>query len=146
MYLVQKVEALHRGEHLAKHVANLCRGGYLPVEVPAINPYKKGIRVGLTGSHPHINFLVLEHDIGFVEHEVLRCVHKLWETWNGKSELLEELNLQSFEARGRDPRNKRFQVSASASEREHAKVREYNVCHDWRMCKLPPHITVGNSE
>src|SRR6266852_6816097 len=116
MYLVEKNEALHRGEHLAKRVANLCRGGYLPVEVPAINPYKKGIRVGFTGSHPHINFLVLEHDIGSVEPEVLRCVHKLWEMWNGKRELLEEPNLQFFEARGRDPRNNRFQVSTNASE------------------------------
>src|SRR6266852_2281546 len=133
MYLVQKIEALHRGEHLAKRVANLCRGRYLPVEMRAINRYRKGICVGLTESHPHINFLVLEHDIDFVEPQVLRCVHKLWEAWNGKRELLEELNMQFIEARGRDPGNNRFQVSANALEPEVTKVRKCNVCRDWRM-------------
>jgi hypothetical protein len=88
--------------------------------VSAINRYSKGIRVGLTEKHQHINFL--EHDHGIVEPEVLCYVHKLREKWNGKRELLEESNLQVSEARGRDPTNNRFQVSANASEPEQAKV------------------------
>jgi hypothetical protein len=38
--------------------------------------------------------------IGIVEPEGLRCVNKLQETWNGISELLEELNAETLEARG----------------------------------------------
>jgi hypothetical protein len=114
--------------------------------VPAINCYNKGIRVGLTKGYRHINLLVLEHDLGIVEPEVLGCVHKLWETWNGKRELLEELNSQVFEARGRDPTNNRFQVSANALEPEQAKIRKCNVCRDWGMCELSLRITVGKRE
>src|SRR5580658_2041814 len=111
-----KIEVLHHREHLAKPIENLCHGRYLPVEVPAINRYNKGIRPGLTERHPHNNFLVLKHDHRIVEPEVLRCVHKLLETWNVKRELLEKLNYQHFEARGRDPTNNCFQVSANALE------------------------------
>jgi len=104
------------------------------------------VRVDPTEKHPHIDLLVLEHNHGIVEPEVLYCVRKLREMWNGKGELLEESNLQVFEARGRDTTNNRFQVSANASEPEQAKVRKCNMCRVWRMCELPPHITVGNRE
>src|ERR1700679_1771493 len=103
MYLVFKSEVLHRREHLAKRTGNLCHGRNLPVEVPAVNPYKKRTHAGLTGRRQHISFLVLEHDLGCVEPEVLRCVHKLREMWNGKCELLEVSDSQVFEARGHDP-------------------------------------------
>src|SRR6267154_774737 len=147
MDLVLKSEVLHCSENLAKRIANLCRGRYLPVKVPAINRYTKGTRgVGLMGKHPHYNFLVVEPDHGIVEPEVLRCVDKLRETWNGKRELLEEYNLQSFDTRGRDPTNQRFQVSANASEPEEAEVRKCNVCRDWRVCEWPLQITVRNRE
>ena len=93
-----------------------------------------------------MNLLVFEHDLGIVEAEALCCVHKLRETWNGKRELQEELNLQVFEARGRDPTDNCFQVSANALKRERAKVRKCNMCRDWRMCELPLHITIGERE
>src|SRR6267154_709520 len=146
MYLVYKSEVLHRREHLAKRIGNLCHGRYLPVEVPAINPYSKSKRDRLTEKHLHIDELVVKHDHGFVKREVLCCVHKLRETWNGKYELLEESNPQVFEARSRDPTHNRFQVSANAPEPEQAKVRKGNVCRDCRMSERPPHITVGNRE
>src|SRR6267154_4470874 len=149
MHLVSKSEALHRKEHFAKRIANLCHARRylrLPVEVPRINRYTKGILVGLTGKHLHIKFCVLEPDRGIVEPEVLCCVDKLRETWNGKRELLEKQNLQPFETRGRDPTNKCLRVSANASEPEEAKVSKCNVCRDWRMCGLPLHITVRNGE
>jgi hypothetical protein len=107
---------------------------------------RKGIRVGLTEKHLNIKFLVPERDHGIVEPQVFYSVHKLRETWNGKRELLEESEVQVFEARGRDPKNNRFQVSANASEPEQAKVRKCNLCRDWRMCELPLHIMVGNKQ
>ena len=60
MDLVLMTEVLHRGEHLAKSIANLCHGRFLLVKVPAINRYTKVIYVGLTGRHRHVNFLVLK--------------------------------------------------------------------------------------
>ena len=80
-----------------------------------------------------MNLLVLEPDHGIIESEVLRCAHKLRETWNGKRELLEESNHQAFQARGRDPTNNRFQVSANASEPEQVKTRKCNECRDWSI-------------
>jgi len=105
---------------------------FVPRKIPASRgasnqPLQKGVRVDPTEKHPHIDLLVLEHNHGIVEPEVLYCVRKLREMWNGKGELLEESNLQVFEARGRDTTNNRFQVSANASEPEQAKVRKCNV-------------------
>src|ERR1700679_1525571 len=114
MDLVSNSEVLHRREYLAKRIGNLCHGRYLPVKVPAVNLSGDGTRVSLTEKHPYM--LVRELDLGIVEPEALCCAHKLRETWNGKRELLEELNLQLFEARGSNPTNNRFQVSANASE------------------------------
>jgi len=105
MDLVYKREVLHRREHLDKRIGNLCHGRYLPVEVPTIDRYTKRIRVGLSEKHLHVNVLVFEYDHDIVEPEVLCCVDKLREAWNGKRELLEELDSQVFEARGRDPTN-----------------------------------------
>ena len=133
MDLVLKSEVLQCREDLAERIGNLCRGRYLPVEVPASNTYTKGKRVGLTERHQQTNELALEPDYGIVEPEVLRRVHKLRETLNGKRELPEELNSQVFEARGRDPTNNRFQKSANALELEQAKIGKCNVCRDWRM-------------
>ena len=120
MDLVSKSEVLHRREHLDKCVGNLYCERYLPVELAAINRYNKGIRAGLAERHQHMDLIVQEYNHGIVEPKVLCCVHKLHETWNGKRELLEELNIQGFgfEVRGRDPTNNRFQVSADASEPE----------------------------
>ena len=42
MNFVRKSEMLHRGEYLAKRLENLSHGGYLPVEVPAVDNYGKG--------------------------------------------------------------------------------------------------------
>lgn len=47
-----------------------------------------------TERYQQTNVLVLEHDHGIVEPEVLCYVHKLWETENGISELLEEQNVK----------------------------------------------------
>ena len=93
-----------------------------------------------------MSFLVLEPDLSIVEPKVLYRVHKLWEIWNRKRELLEESNFQAFEMRGRDPTNNHFQVNANASESEQAKVRKCNVCRDWRKCELRLHVMVGNRE
>ena len=81
------------------------------------------------------------HDTGILIH-----IHLAVTMLNGTRELLEEPNLQDFEARGRDPTNNRFQVCANASEHERAKVRKCDVCRDWRMCELHLHITVRNRE
>ena len=70
----------------------------------------------------------------------LCCAHKLHETWDGICELLEESNLQPFEARGGDPTNYRFQVSADALEPIEAKVRKCIGCRDWHVRELAsPH-------
>ena len=145
MHFMFKSELLHWREHLAKRIANLCYGRYLRVELPAINRYEKGVHIGFTEKYPHFNFLSLEPDLVIVEPEVLCCVHKLRETRNGKCELLEESNAQDFEARGRNPANNRFQVSANASEPEQAKLRKCDVCRDWCMYELPLHM-VGKRE
>ena len=97
-------------------------------------------------NHQQKNFRVLEQDQGIIKFEALRCVHKLREMWNGKCELLEVVNLQPFEVRGRDPTNNHFQVSANALEAEETKVRKYNVRHDWGMCEMPLQIMFGNRE
>ena len=146
MSLVLKSEVLYHREHLTKPIGDLYHGRYLLVEVAAINCYDRDIRVRPTDTHPHLNLLVPEPDLGTVEPKVPCCFHKLHEKWKGKRGLLEEYNIQVFEARGRDPTNNRFQVSADASEPEEAKVRECNVCRDWRMCELRLRIMVWNRE
>jgi hypothetical protein len=43
MNVVYKSEMFHCREHLAKYIENLGYGGYLPVKVPAVDIYGKGI-------------------------------------------------------------------------------------------------------
>jgi hypothetical protein len=124
----------------------LCKGRNLPVEVPAEDIYVKGMHLGPTGIHIHKDSLRVELEFGTVEPEVLCCVHKLQETWDGKRELVEEPNFKLLEARCGDLTNKSLQVSVNTSEPEPVKVREYDGCHDRRMCELPLHITAGNRE
>src|SRR5882757_5282989 len=146
MFLVMESEMLHGREHLAERIEILCDGRNLPVEVPADDIYEKGMHLGSTGIHPHNDSLRVKPEFGTVKPEALCCVHKLQETWDGKRELVEEVNFKLLEARCGDPTNKCLQVSANTSEPEPAKVREYNGCHDRRMRELPLHITAGNRE
>jgi hypothetical protein len=98
----------------------------------------------------HIDIPLGEHEFGTVEPEVLRCVHKLPETWDRKRELLfVKINLKLLEARSGDPTNKCFQVSESTSERETMEFRKCDRCPDWSMpefTELPLYIVVGNGE
>src|SRR6266576_1589377 len=101
---------LHRGEYLAKRIRNLSHGGYLPVEVPGVDIYGKGIHwhIGLRGADLHVNSLAVRAELGTVEPEVFCSPHELHELWNGKCELLEVANLEILEARGGDPTKNRF--------------------------------------
>jgi hypothetical protein len=146
MFLVFKGEMLHRGEHLAKRIENLCDGRNLPVEVPAEDIYIKGMHLGPTGIHPHRDSLRVELEGGTVEPEVLCCVHKLQETWDGKHELVEEEDFKLLKARCGDPTNKCLQVSANTLEQEPVKVREYDSRPNRRIRELLLHITAGNRE
>jgi hypothetical protein len=111
MYLVHESEMLHRREHLAKRIENLSHGRYLPVKVPTVDTYVKGMHVSilvlglLRGIDLHINMLVKELELAVAEPEVLCRVHKLHEVRDGKGGLLEEEDLELLEARGRDPTN-----------------------------------------
>src|SRR6266567_9197749 len=105
MNFVRKSEMLHHGEYLAKRIENLGHRGYLPVEVPAVDIYGKGIRwhIGLSGIELHVNSLVVKAELGMVEPEGFCSPHELHELWNGKRELLEVDNLEILEARSGDP-------------------------------------------
>src|SRR5258707_2175594 len=136
MYLVFESEMLHRRESLTKRMENLGHGRYLPVEVPAVDTYVKGMHFGLdllTGIYLHVNMLVRELEFGLAEPQVLRRVYKLYEVWDGKGELLEEEHLELLELRCSDLTNNCFQVSASASEPEVAEIRKYDMSHEWHM-------------
>jgi hypothetical protein len=147
MYVVFKSEILHRREHSAERIGNLCHGRYLPVEVLAVDTYRKGILLGLpTGIDLQINLPRGELESGTVEPEVLCCVHQLHDTWDRKPVLVEEANVELFEARGGDPTDKCFQVGANTSEHDVVKVRKCDGCRDWRMCELPLCVKVGNGE
>jgi hypothetical protein len=138
MYRVFESEILHRGEDLAERIGNLCHRRYLPVEVPALDVYDEGIHDGLfLGIDVYIDSLVIEPEFATVEPEVLCCVDKPQETWDGKPELVKELDLELLEARGGDPMNKCFQVSANTAEPEMVKVGECDGCYDRRICELP---------
>jgi hypothetical protein len=56
----------------------------------------------------HMNHVHRELEFGTAEPDVLCCVYKLQETWNGKCELLEEPNVKLLEARDGDPTNDCF--------------------------------------
>ena len=98
------------------------------------------------GIHFHTNSLVREQETGTVEPEVLCRVHKLSETWDGKRELVGEINLELLETRGGEVSNNRFHVGARTSECQRKKVRKCDVRCDWHTPELPLHITVENRE
>src|SRR6266403_2371497 len=95
--------------------------------------------------HLHINPFPVKLEPGTVEPDVLRCVQKLQDTWNGKCELVEKVKLELFEARGSDPTNNCLQVSAITMECDPAKVRKCDMCHVWHMYGSPQalHVTIG---
>jgi hypothetical protein len=101
---------LHRREHLAKRTGNLSHGGYLPVEVPAVDIYGKGIQwhIVLRGIDLHVNSLPVEDELGTVEPEGSYSPDELQELWNGKRELLGVANLEILETRSGDPTKNRF--------------------------------------
>ena len=66
---------------------------------------------------------VLASSFGALEPEVLGCVHKLQESWHGKSELVEDVDTELLEAWGGDPMNNCFQVSSNTVEPKTAKIR-----------------------
>jgi len=107
---VHKSEMLHRGEYLAKRIENLGHGGYLLVEVLAVNVYGKGVHwhIGPRGIDLRVNSVVGKAELGTVEPDVVCPRHELQELWNGKRELLEVANLEILEARSGDPTKNRF--------------------------------------
>lgn len=123
----------------------MSHGRYLPVKVPAVDIYRKSIHLGLlTGVHIHDNVVVKELELATAEPEVLCCVHKLQEKWDGIGKVLEEQNFELLEARGGHPTNKRFQVGSNTSEKTLVEVRKCDLCRDWSMHELPLYVTVGN--
>jgi hypothetical protein len=88
----------------------MAHGGYLPVEVPAIDIYGNGIhwRIGLRGIDLHVNSHAFEVELGMVELEVFSSPHELQELWNGNRELLGVANLENLEARSGDPAKNHF--------------------------------------
>jgi hypothetical protein len=111
----------------------------LPVEGTASDAYAN-MRLGVA----EINFVGREHNLGSVEPTIFYCIDKMQETWNRKCEFVEELKLEPLEARGGDPTNNLFQVSAITYKHKQAKVRKCDGCHDWCMREFPPHIMSGN--
>jgi hypothetical protein len=95
----------YSGEQWAKRVGNLGHGGYLPVEVPAVDIYGKGIvwHIDLKRIDLHVNVLAVKFELGTVKPEAFCSPHELQELWNGKRELLVVVNLKNLEARSGDP-------------------------------------------
>src|SRR6266403_255910 len=149
MFIEFESETLHRGEHLAERIENLCNGRYLPVEMTAEDTYSKGIYLCLlssTGIHLHVYFLTRKLGRSAAQPKAFCSAHKLFEMWDRKRELIEEQDLKLLKARGRHSMNNSFQVSADALEPKPAKVRKCEACHDWRTRQLPFHIEVANRE
>jgi hypothetical protein len=151
MYFVYEGKMLHRRESLAKRIENLRHGRYLPVKVPTVDTYVKGICLVLvlgllTGIDLHINMIVKELEPAVAEPEVLCRVHELHEVRDGKGELLEEEDLELLEARGRDPTNNCFHVSTDASEPKVAEVRKCYMFQEGHTRQLPLHIKIWNRE
>ena len=126
------------------------RRRYLPVEVTAADSDGKGIHLGLfMRTHPQFKSLVKKLEFGTLERDDHCCIHKLQETRDRKCELVEKPNSKLLEARGCDPMNKCFQVSANTFEQEVVKVRKCDGCRDWGiwgMGELPFYVTIGNRE
>ena len=146
MFLVIESEMPHSRKLLAEQIRNFCHGRHLPVEVPAVDKYAKRIHPELTRIDSHTNILAKELECGAFRSEVLCRIYKLWETWDGKCELAEEVNIKLREAGGGDPVNKCIQVSANTTEQEMVKVRKCDGRDDRRMRELPLYAAVGNRE
>src|SRR6267154_3283010 len=101
---------LHRGEYLTKRIENLGHGGYLPVELPAVDIYGKGIHryIGFRGIDLHVNSLAEKVELGTVEPAIFCSPHELQELWNGKRVLLWVANLDILKARSGNPTKNRF--------------------------------------
>jgi hypothetical protein len=104
---------LHGGEYWAERIGNLGHGGYLPVEVPAVDTNEKGIiqcqwYIGLSGINRYVNSIAFKVELSTVEPEVFYSPDELQELWNGKRELLEVANFETLEARSGDPTKNRF--------------------------------------
>jgi len=77
--------------------------------VTAVDNDTKSIHLGvLMRIHVRKNLLVIELEFGTMKPEVLRCVHKLQETWDEIRDLVEELKFKLLEVREGDPMNKCF--------------------------------------
>ena len=99
-----------------------------------------------TGIKRHIIYRLGEPEHGTVEPEILRYVHKLQETRDGKCQLVEEFNFKLLEARSGNPMNKCLQVSANTTELKKAKARKRDECGDTHMRMFPFYIAVGYGE
>ena len=95
---------------MPKRIENLGHGGYLPVEVPAVDVQGKGMHwyIELRGIDHHENPIVEKLELGAVEPEVFCYPHEVQELWNGIRELAEVANLENLKARSRDPTKNRF--------------------------------------
>jgi hypothetical protein len=132
MLVAFKSEVFHRRECLTRRIEYSCHQTCLLAEVLATGTNGKGIHLGLSRIHLHINSMRTERkeEYGTVEPEVLCCIHKVQETWNYARACPGEANDELLEARGGDPTNKPFQVTAITSGLEQAKVRKSDVSHD----------------
>jgi hypothetical protein len=93
----------------------------------ANNRHVKGVHPSpLIGIHLQENRVSVEYELRVGELEVLCCAHKLREGRDRKYVSIRKDNLEPLEEGGHS-RKKCFQVSATASEPEPAKVRECNV-------------------
>jgi hypothetical protein len=87
MYLVFESEVFQSRQYLTERIGKLDHRGYLPVEVPAVDIYMEKLISPLVRIEICMNMVRVELEMGTVEPEDLCCVHKLYETWNGKREL-----------------------------------------------------------
>jgi hypothetical protein len=144
----------YSSERLTGRIENLGHGRYLPVELPGNYAHRKGIVIRLaslsglghlTKIRTHRNVIPREVDFDTVKPEVLCCVQKRQKTWNGERGWLKEQSAEPPEARGGDPMNNHFQVSAKTTPKfKQAKVRNCDVCCGWHVDGLHVHITLEN--
>jgi len=126
-------------------MGNLRCGSYLPVEVFAGNLRLEGRFYSvITGIHLYFKGIPKESKHGHAKSEVLCCTQELKEVWNGKVELMEELDVEVVKERHCHLRKNRFQVSAGTPEPKLAKVRKCNISDDRPIQQLSLHVTVGN--
>jgi hypothetical protein len=140
MYLVFESEMLHHREYWVKSIESLCRGRHLPVEVPGLEIYAKGTRLGFpAGVKIHKDVPPEELKLGTVKPDIL-CVHKLQEMREEKAGLADQVNFKLVKVWSGDPANDFFQISADTSKPKPVKARKNGTC------EIPVHIAVGNTE